>query len=219
MREVEDDLIIRVGVNGGHGSSNDFKIVLNHFGDDEDSSLCRRHSKRCRFGGVVLAFVHAEDDGNVFVLCGAEMMTFLTVPWRCFLASSALVNCRSIRARSERPRFPGEGGRILLFEDLDRLAVDGDGVGAGGDGVGQVAKDGVKIEKMRESFGIGQIVNGNDVDILVGDEARRTLWPMRPKPLMPTFTAICLRKKKFEWRIMKNWGLTTFDVNKGEEKA
>src|SRR5208283_1593162 len=157
VREVENDLIIRVGVNGGHGASDDFEIVLNHLGDGRETvGGARGIRDDVVLGRIVFAFVDAEDDGDVFVLRRGGDDDFLD---RAAQVLFGIVGVGEFAGGFEHDlrayAFPGQSGGVFFFEDLDRLAVDGDGVGAGGDVVGQVAEDGIVLEKMSESFGIG----------------------------------------------------------------
>ena len=94
------------------------------------------------------------------------MMTFFTGPRRCFLASFGVGEAAGrfdddLRAH----RLPGKLGGILFGENLDRLAVDGDAVGAGGDLVGQIAENGIVLQQVRQGFGIGEIVDRDEFDI------------------------------------------------------
>ena len=48
----------------------------------------------------------------------------------------------------------------------------------------------VVFEQVGEGGGIGQVVDGDDLDIPSCFAARKTFRPMRPKPLIATFAAI-----------------------------
>jgi len=48
-----------------------------------------------------------------------------------------------------------------------------------------------------QRFRIGEIIHRYDVDVLIGEAVRSTFRPMRPNPLMPTFTAMVPPKEKF----------------------
>jgi hypothetical protein len=55
----------------------------------------------------------------------------------------------------------------------------------------QVAQDRVVLEQVGQRGRAGQVVDGDKLDLGLPIAARKTLRPMRPKPLMPTFTAMC----------------------------
>ena len=87
----------------------------------------------CRVVGVV---VHAEHKCGVRSVAGAEMMTFFTEPRMCFLASAPLVkrpvDSTTISAPTEAQSI---SRRVLGLENLEALAVHGDGIfGAGSRG-------------------------------------------------------------------------------------
>ncbi len=64
-------------------------------------------------------------------------------------------------------RSPIDFGGILGLENLEALAFDGDGVIGMRHLVGQIAEDGVVLQKMRESFRVGDVVDGDELDVLV----------------------------------------------------
>jgi len=67
VREIKDDLIVRVRVNGGHGPADDLEVSLSlgnrgqtiRRAEAFDTMWCLR---------VRIVFVHAEHDGEIFVL-------------------------------------------------------------------------------------------------------------------------------------------------------
>ncbi len=124
-------------------------------------------------------------------VAGAEMMTFFTVPRRCSLACSALVNlpvdsmttCTPSELQSSLAGSFSAKTRIFLPSTLMESSV-------AVDVVRQVAQDGVVLQKMGQRLGAGQVVDGYDVNFLSLSAVRRTLRPMRPNPLIPTLIAI-----------------------------
>ena len=62
---------------------------------------------------------------------------------------------------------PIDFGGILGLENLEALAFDGDGVIGMGDLVGQIAEDGVVFQKVRESFRVGDVIDGDELDVLI----------------------------------------------------
>ena len=58
--------------------------------------------------------------------------------------------------------------RVLLVEDLDAVAVDGDGVIVVGNLAVEATQYGVVLQQVRESLVIGQVVDGNDLKVVVG---------------------------------------------------
>src|SRR5580704_1365961 len=57
--------------------------------------------------------------------------------------------------------------RILHLENLERFALDGYGIVGVGDVVRKIAENRVVLEQVREGFGVGNIVDGDELDVLV----------------------------------------------------
>jgi len=87
-------------------------------------------------------------------------------------------------------RFPWNLGRIFFGEDLYGLTFNLDAVGGSGNILLEVAEDGVVFQKVGKSLRISEIVASYDVDISSFNDARKTLRPIRPNPLIATLTAI-----------------------------
>ena len=141
---------------------------------------------------VVLLVIHAQNDGNVFVLCRRRDDDFLHRSAQVLLGFVGIGKAaRRLDHNLRAYRVPRQGGRIFLFEDFDGLAIDRDAVGASGYLIRQVAEHRVIFQQMGQRFRIRQIV---DRDEIQGSDpsAKRasTLRPIRPKPLMPTLIAI-----------------------------
>ena len=78
VREVEDDLVVGVAVDGGHDSGDDAEGVLQDLGDGREAvGGAARVGDDVVFGRVVLAFVDAEHQGDVFVGGGGGDDDFL----------------------------------------------------------------------------------------------------------------------------------------------
>ena len=93
--------------------------------------------------------------------------------------------------------FPGQLGGIFFCENLECLAVDGDAVGAGGDFVGQVAEDRVVFEQVGQSFGIGEIVDCDEIEIFVGERGAKNVAPDASKSINANFYGHCASRKYF----------------------
>ena len=64
-------------------------------------------------------------------------------------------------------RLPRQLRRILQREHLELVAVDGDAIARGRDVGLEIAQDRVVLEQVRERFGVGEVVDGDDVDRVV----------------------------------------------------
>ena len=112
--EVKNRLIIRVAVNCGHRALLDAERIVQNF-DDWGETI--RRAGRIRdhrvLRGVVFSVIHAQDDGDIFAFGGAEMMTFLTEPRKCFLGIR--------RIREPASRFDNNLGAYTGPVDFRRI--------------------------------------------------------------------------------------------------
>src|SRR5580658_137541 len=56
-------------------------------------------------------------------------------------------------------------GGIFGGENLDLLAVDGDGIGIRVDFRVEASEDGIVLKQMGEGLGVGEIINGDEFDV------------------------------------------------------
>ena len=99
-------------------------------------------------------------------LLGAEMTTFVTPSPRCLAASSRAVK-KPGRLDHDlgADGAPVQGARVALGEDLHLVAVDDDAV-LGRDDLALVGpEDRVVLEQVGERLRIGEVVDGDDVDV------------------------------------------------------
>src|SRR5208282_1797417 len=150
VREVEDHLIVRIRVDGGHGAADDLKVVVDDLGDRGQTI---RGAGRVRddvvLGGIILLFVHAEHNREVFVLPGGGDDDFFhraAQMFLCFVAVGELSGGFDNDLSSDG--VPGQASGIFLSKNLYDFAVDRNTVGAGGDFVRQVAEDRVVLEQV-----------------------------------------------------------------------
>ena len=100
-----------------------------------------------------------------------------------FFAPAAQMHRGLVARREQSGRFdhdlhaelaPRQLGRVALGEHLERLAVEHDLIAFGLDLVAQRAVDRIVLEQMREGGGVGDVVDGDDLDVFLPSAARRT---------------------------------------------
>src|ERR1019366_7156696 len=94
-------------------------------------------------------------------------------------------------------RIPGQSRGIFLLEDFDDLAVDGNAVGAGGDCMRQVAEDRGVLEQVCQRFGIGEIVYGDEVEVLVRERGAENIASDASKSINANFYGHGASERKF----------------------
>ena len=99
---------------------------------------------------------------------GAEMMTFFTGAAKVFPGVGAIgEEAGGFDDDVGAHGGPVDFGGILDLENLEALAVDGDGIVSMRHFVGQIAENGIVFEQMSERFRIGDVVDGDKLDVLV----------------------------------------------------
>src|SRR5262245_47303229 len=140
------------------------------------------------FGRVVGVFIDAQHDGDVFVLGRGADDHFLDgaaqVGGGFFLVGEASGGFDDyLRA----DLFPGNLGRVFLGEDAEVVAGHLDGVFGEGDLLFQVAEDRIVFEQVRESLGVGQIINRDEVNLLVAQSRPQDVAPDTAKTINANF--------------------------------
>src|SRR6266404_1595541 len=169
VREVEELLIVRVGMDGGHRAAMDSKRFVEDFGDGGETV--------CGAGGVrndmvlrrIVGFVvHAEDEGGVRSIGRRGDDDFFHRCAKMLLRVGALgEKTGGLDDDVRADRGPVDFGRIFRLENLEALPFHGDGAFGVRDGVRQVAEDGVVLQKVCERLGIGDVIDGDELNVLV----------------------------------------------------
>src|SRR5262245_26393651 len=133
-----------------------------------------RRARRVRddlmFGRIVLVVVHAEDDGDVGALRGRRD--------HHALGAGGDVLRRGVAVGEEPGRLehhvdaeilPRQLRRILHRQHLELVAVDRDAVLFGFDACVQVSKHRVVLQQVGERMGVGEIVDGDEVNLAIAE--------------------------------------------------
>jgi hypothetical protein len=174
VREVEDDLVVRVRVDRRHEALDDAELLQQHL----------RHGGEAVRGaggvgdhgvgdGVVLTLVDAHDDGDVLVLRRRRDDDLLR--------AGVDVRPRLGRVREvpggldddvRTELLPGQRTRVALGEDAEGGAADGDLPVAGRDLAVEAAEDRVVAEQVRQRLDVGEVVDADDLDVGAGRQQR-----------------------------------------------
>ena len=124
-------------------------------------------------GRVVPVMINTQNQGDVFIFRGRRNDYFLHGAAKVLLG---IVGIRETTGGFDynlgTDTFPGQGGWIFLFENLDGLAINCNAVGACGNLVRQIAQHRVVLQEMGQSFRIGQVIDCHELQI--GVLQRRT---------------------------------------------
>src|SRR5271169_159084 len=169
VRQIEKLLVVRVGMNGGHGAAVNAKGVLENFGDRGQAIRgARGVGNDVMFRGIVGLVVDAENERSVRALgWGGDDDFFDRAPEMlcCLGAIGEETGGFNHDIRSDAGPINFDG--IFYLENLERLAFDGDRVVRMRDVVGEITENGVVLEQMREGLGVGNVVDRDELDVFV----------------------------------------------------
>ena len=167
MGGVLQTLVTGVGVNGGHDAVLNAELVVQDLGQRSQA-----------VGGagsvgddvvlriVVVAVVDAHDEGAVNVLAGSGDDDLLGAGLDVGLSLGSIgEQTGGLDGDVNAEILPREVLRVTLAEDLDLLAVDGDGVLVVADLSGETAQDGVVLQEVGQGLGVGEVVDGDDLEV------------------------------------------------------
>jgi len=207
---IENDLVIGVGVNGGHHGIHDAKPVIDHLGGGRQAvggaGGIGNHVMDCR---IVLVVVHTQHDGQVFVLgrggnddlAGAALFN-MNIGAGFSLGRIALgvgENAGGFNHNIHPQVLPGQVGGIFFRKDTDRVPVYHE-VAANNFHRSRVnPKRGIILEQVGILFGIKQVVDCNHFQLI------RIAFQQgfKDQPTNPTKTIntnfYCHFKPPFDW--------------------
>ena len=166
MRQIEQLLIVGIGMDGGHRAYGYAEGILNHFCYGREAvGGARGVGNDVVLRGIVDFVVHAEDDGEIRIGGGRGNDYFLHRATHVLAGFFAFgENAGGFDDDFGTDRGPIEFGGILHFENAEGFPVHGDGVVTGGDVVRQIAENGIVFQQMRERLGIGDVVHRDDLN-------------------------------------------------------
>lgn len=165
--QIEDALVIRVGVNRRHQTLYDPEIVEQDLGHGRQTVRGTRGiGKDVILVLVVLIAVDAHDDRLVRILgrCADDDLLGAALQVNGGILST-LEDTGALHDDVYAELFPGIGLGIAQFEELDRLAIDDDRIVGMSHTAIECAMNTVILEKVCHGLGITQVVDGDDVDL------------------------------------------------------
>ena len=167
VRSVVQALVAGVGVDGDHETGFDAEVLVENL---DQRSQAVRGARSVRDDvvnlGVVGLAVHADDEGGVFVLRGSGDDDLLGAAVDVGLSLGCVgEEAGGLDHDVNAELAPGEVGGIALSESSDAVAVDGDGLVVVGNFGIETTQDGVVLEQVCEGLVVGEVVDGNDLDI------------------------------------------------------
>ena len=167
VRQVEDLLVVRVAVDRRHRAAHETERVFDDLHHrDEAVRGARRVGDDRVLRGVVFRLVHAHHDRNVFALGRRGDDDLLRTAVDVLLGGVGVGEPSGrLEHQIDAQVLPRERGRILLGEDANLVAVDGDRTVFGADLAGIRPVDRVVLEQVRQRFGVRQVVDRHELDV------------------------------------------------------
>ena len=167
MRKVEDLLVVGVAMNGVHVAALNTKVLEQHLGNRSQAVRSARSvgNDVVRFL-VVIAVVHAHDDGDVFALGRARdddlLGTSVDMPGSKF---ARLEDAGGFNNDVDAELAPGQVLGIALAEHLGGMAIGHKAVFGNLDRVKCAAVDGIVFQQMGHRGNVAQVVNRNNIEL------------------------------------------------------
>ena len=167
MGGVEDALVTRVGVDGGHDAALDAEVLVENLGQGGEAvGGARGVGHDVHRGVVVVALVDTHDEGAVDVLGGSGDDDLLGATVEVGLGLLAVgEEAGGLHDDLDAQVAPGQVGGVALSEHLDVLAVDGDAILVVGDLAVETTKDRVVLEQVGQGLVVRQVVDGDNLDV------------------------------------------------------
>ena len=179
MWEVEQTLVVGVGVDRRHPASGETECVVQHLRHGRQAvrrTRCVRDD--VVLGRIVFVVVHSQDQHQVGALGGGGDDDLL--------GSRGQVFRRVVAAGEEPRRFeddvdaevaPGQRRGITLREHLERARADTDRVAVDRHGVRQVSEDRVVLQQVGEGVGAGDVVDGHELELCLIERCAQDVAP------------------------------------------
>ena len=163
---IEDLLVVRVGVNGGHQAAFDADRVVQHLGDRRQAVGGAGRVRHDRVLGGQLVVVDAVDDGEVDALPRGRDQHLLRARIDMLLARDVVgEEAGAFEHQIDTQFLVRKVGGVALGGDADALAVDDEVVAFGGDGAGIFAVNAVTAEQPGVRLGVGEVVDRDQFEV------------------------------------------------------
>jgi hypothetical protein len=187
VRQVEQLLVVGVGVDRRHPPLPDAEALVEHFRHRREAV------RRARGVGddlvlrrIVVAVVDAHEEGHVGLLRRRGDDHALRAGRQVLGGCVPLgEESRGLEHDLHAEVLPRELRRILRRQDLELFLSDGDAVSARLHVDVEVPEHGVVLEQVRQRGRIGEVVDRNEVDVVAAQRRAHDVAPNPPEPVDP----------------------------------
>ena len=167
MREVQDALIVGVGMDRGHDPFLDAKVIVNHLGHGSQAVRGARGIGDDQICGFESFMIHSHHDGGIDGILGRSCEHNLLCPGFEVFGSLFFAgeDTSGFHHDIHSQICPGQVFRISLGKDADLFAIYHQAVFRVRNFPGIDLVDTVILEQKCQSLGIREVVYGNDADL------------------------------------------------------
>ena len=166
MRQVQDALVVGVGVDGGHEPAPDPEPLVEDLGERREAvGRARRVGEDRVLLRVVGPVVDAHADGEIGALGGCGDDHFLRAGLEVLRRLVAIgEEAAALEDEVDAELLPREPGGIPLGEDAHLPPVDDEGVALGADVAREHPVHGIELEEVGERLRVGDVVDGDELE-------------------------------------------------------
>src|SRR5207248_5169992 len=171
VRQIKQPLIVGVGMDGGHCAAIDAESVLKNFGDGREAIRgAGGVGNDVMLRGVVALVVDPKNEGGVGAVRGRRDNDLFHGGAEMLLRVRAFgKEAGGLHDDFRADGSPIEFGGILDAEHREATTVYRDAVVGMSHFVRQIAEHRIVFQQVRECFSVGDVVDGNELNILVVD--------------------------------------------------
>ena len=189
MRQVQELLVIRVGVDRCHLGRSYAEVLMDYFGNRRQAvGSAGRIGDHMMGARVVLLLVHSENDRDVFILGRSRDDHFLYAAAQVFLC---VFGFGEKAGRFDHylgtHRFPVNLCRVAFRKHAEFFVLDLDPVCGGGDIVLEISQHRIVLQQVRERLRVGDIVYSNEVDFRIPKRGAKNVAPDATKSIDADF--------------------------------
>ena len=187
MRQIEELLIVGVGVDGGHDPFGETELFVEHLHQRSEAVRgARRIRDEMMVRRIVFVVVDAHHHGEILVFGRRGDDDFLGSGLEMFRSVLALgEEASGLDDDFDAELFPRKFRGIAFLQHFEALASGNDGVAVGADVLCEVAEDGVVLEKVGQRVGVRDVVDGDDVDAAISECGAENVPPDAPEAVDP----------------------------------
>ena len=189
VRQVEQVLVVRVGVDRRHPAADDAELLVQHLGKRRQAvGRARRVADDVVRRRIVLVGVDAQDQREVGFLGRRRDDDLLGARVEVELRLLAVgEQARGLEHDVDAEVLPRQLAGVADRQHLEAVAADGDGVARGLHVLRQVAENRVVLEQVRQGLRVREVVDRHEIEFLLAEGGAQDVAADPPEPVDTDF--------------------------------